>query len=80
MQTTWRLLSFIHEAKPYPIVTHIFSGMSEQEVRGYYQAHLRSDAFLRECTTRGNYQGLFRCRAVVVIERRINNRWVRVGP
>lgn len=53
----------------YPIVEHRFRGDTKQEAEGYYNAHMRSDRFLRECIEHGMFDGSVRCRN--------NMRWVR---
>lgn len=54
----------------YPIVTHIFRGRDREQTLGFYNAHLRADAFLRECE-KGLYAGKVRCR-----NRKISEGWV----
>ena len=48
-------------SRKYAIVEHIFRGETKQEAIGYYNAHLRSDIFLRECTETGLFDGRVRC-------------------
>jgi hypothetical protein len=59
----WRLIVDIYEAKPYPIVTHIFTGKTKVEAIGYYHAHLRSDRFLEGCVQHGR-MGRVKCRTL----------------
>lgn len=40
----------------YPVVRHIFYGKTEKEARGYYDAHLTTDAFMRDCTEKGQWE------------------------
>ena len=62
----WRLIVDIYEegTTAYPVVTHIFNGRTQQEAEGYYEAHLRADAFLRGCAVGGHYEHAFSCYAV----------------
>jgi len=60
------------EAKPYPVVTHVFTGASQKEAQAYYQAHLKTDAFLRGCA--GGQFANFRCENVKRCE-----GWVNIG-
>ncbi len=39
----------------YPVVSHVFYGKTQAEAYGYYTSHLRTDAFLRGCVTRGRW-------------------------
>jgi hypothetical protein len=52
------------EGNPVPVVTHIFHGKSAKQARGFYQAHLKADAFLRGCR-RGHFAD-FKCRNKVL--------------
>ena len=56
-----RLVVDIFEAKPYPVVTHIFNGRTRAEAQSYYDAHLDTDEFLRGCVRAGRYKKLI-CR------------------
>jgi hypothetical protein len=49
----------------YPIVTHLFTGRTPEEARGYHRAHRQSDAFLRQCEDRGVFQDQVRCQTRV---------------
>jgi len=53
----------------YAIVEHRFRGETQEEADSYYQAHMRSDRFLRECIERGQFDGRVQCRNKV--------KWVR---
>lgn len=46
----------------YPVVRHEFVGKTRAEARGYYQAHLGTDAFLRGCVESRRWDGVV-CRA-----------------
>jgi hypothetical protein len=45
----------------YPVVTHVFKGRTQKEARGYYDAHMGTDSFLRDCVKSGKF-GTFKCR------------------
>lgn len=47
----------IYEGGSYPVVTHKFHGQNQDEALRYYQAHLQSDSFLRQCTETGQWTG-----------------------
>lgn len=66
----WTLIVESYEpSHRYPIVVHHFSGDTKQEAEGYYQAHLKSDAFLRQCMATGMFQGKVPCPSRVRWER-----------
>ena len=44
-----------------PVVRHIFYAPTRAKALAYYEAHLKSDAFMRECTVKGNFRGKFKC-------------------
>jgi len=50
----------IYEAKSYPIVRHEFRGKSQAEATRYFNAHMNTDSFLRECVKTGFY-GNMKC-------------------
>lgn len=45
----------------YPVVTHIFKGLTKKEAEGYFKAHMGTDSFLRGCVTKGKF-GQLDCR------------------
>jgi hypothetical protein len=47
----------------YPVVSHIFYGKSENEAKGYYDAHMTTDQFMRDCTKRGRWEQV-ECKAI----------------
>lgn len=52
-------------SRRFPILEHRFSGRTKEEAFGYYQSHLKSDAFLRACEERGVFhagRGDVQCR------------------
>jgi hypothetical protein len=55
----------------YPVVTHLFTGRTPQEARGYHEAHRKTDSFLRQCEDRGMFGQDVRCRA------RVTEGWSR---
>lgn len=62
----FQLIADTYEAgNPLPVVRHIFFGASQQECLSILRAHLDADAFLRECTEQGSYQGAFACRTQI---------------
>ena len=71
----WRIIVDIYEPAgaagwSYPVVTHIFNGMTQAEAEGYYTAHLDTDEFFRDCIEKGAFRGEFRCLTESRIERR----------
>lgn len=62
---SWRLISKIFEPEgvgmDYPVVVHTMYGQSAEEAQGYYDSHMESDSFLRQCVEDGNFEGQFKC-------------------
>lgn len=55
----WAVIHDIYEeGNPIPVVRHIFMGQSQEEALGYYEAHRKTDAFLRSCDDRGRWGGI----------------------
>jgi hypothetical protein len=52
----------------HPVVVHTFVGETRAEATQYHKAHLKTDAFLRDCTRRGRWDG---------ISCRVERRWQR---
>lgn len=52
------------EGNPVPVLTHVFHGKSPEQAKAFYRAHLKSDAFMRDCK-KGHFAN-FRCRNVIV--------------
>lgn len=46
-----------------PIVVHLFNGRTRAEAMSYHDAHLGSDAFLRDCEDKGCFAKSVPCRA-----------------
>jgi hypothetical protein len=61
-----------YEAKPYPVVTHCFQGMTREEAHAYLRAHLGTCSFFRGCAS-GQFAD-FKCENVVRCE-----GWVETG-
>ena len=59
----WSLHIKIYEQPPYPVVEHIFRGRTKREAMGYYESHLKTDSFLRDCVRHERFQGIS-CHAV----------------
>jgi hypothetical protein len=52
----------VHErGKDYPVVRHEFRGETKGQALRFLAAHMRADAFLRQCTKEQRY-GAVRCR------------------
>jgi hypothetical protein len=72
----FRIVSKIfEEGISFPVVTHVFSGMSVDQAQGFYRAHLKSDAFLRGCSA-GKF-GSMRCREEHYAEKWNGQKWSR---
>jgi hypothetical protein len=55
----WRLVVDIYEpggGHDYPIVRHVFAGDTREEAEGYFDAHMKTDAFLRGCVTKQRWR------------------------
>ncbi len=73
MRHTWRLVVDIFEAGiglEYPVVRHVFAGRTKEEAFGYFEAHLGTDEFLRDCESRGQWDG---------VTCSLRTRWVAPG-
>lgn len=53
----------------FPVVVHEFRGRTEKEALAVFRAHMQSDAFLRQCETKGVFQDRVRCRTRAFISR-----------
>lgn len=40
------------------VLQHSFFGATQEEAQGIFQAHMRTDQFLRDCTTSGHWQNV----------------------
>lgn len=71
----FRIVSYVYkEGVDYPVVTHVFLGMTVEEVQGTYRAHQKTDSFLGGCL-RGRF-GEIKCREEHVLQRYSGARWV----
>ena len=48
----------IYERDVYPVVSHIFYGKTAKEAYGYFQAHMKTDEFLRAAVLYQRYKGM----------------------
>lgn len=44
------------------VLTHTFHGTTPEEAVHFYESHLKSDSFLRECVEQGLFQGRVPCK------------------
>lgn len=58
----WAFVVDIYERQPYPVLRHVFYGQTKEEAKGYFESHLKIDAFLRDCVRRGRWTTV-KCRA-----------------
>jgi len=67
----WKIVHHTMENDdPRPIVTHIFYGDTRAEVMHVYEAHRKSDKFIRECDDVEMFDGKVRCHTVKYIEKK----------
>jgi len=52
-----------------PVVTHLFYGDTVEEAEHVYDAHRKSDAFLRQCDDCGIFDNRVGCHSVLHLER-----------
>ena len=45
----------------YPVVRHIFYGESQKEAHGYYESHMKTDEFMRDCVKKKKWKKV-RCK------------------
>lgn len=50
----------------YPVVRHVFPGKTEEEARGYFEAHMTTDAFMRDCVREGRWSDI-KCTPSMVV-------------
>ena len=66
MQAKWALRVDIYEpagaGMGYPVVSHVFYGKTKKEAQGYFDAHMGTDSFMRQCVEKGRFAD-FRCKA-----------------
>lgn len=79
---THRIFSRIYEpdgvGDAYPVVDHIFNGRSFKEAQGYYNAHLKSDAFFSGCVEKQCFDSSVKCIEQHRYEVRDGDRWSHV--
>lgn len=74
----FRIVSRIFETGiPFPVVVHAFNGTSLEQAQAFYQAHMKSDAFLSLCVKGGSFRGT-KCREEHVAEKWDGRTWRRV--
>ena len=59
----WRIVHQTFEESvgdSYPVLEHIFYGKTRKEALRYYQSHLKSDEFFRDCELRKKWNNV-RC-------------------
>lgn len=54
---------------PRPVVTHLFHGDTPEEAMAVYEAHRKTDAFLRACDSKGSFEGRVTCHSAAHLER-----------
>jgi len=62
----WAYTVDIYEAlvgDDYPVVQHTFYGRTRAEALHYFQSHMVTDAFMRDCVNTGRWEQVT-CRAV----------------
>lgn len=64
------------EGETDPVVVHELYGSTPEEARGVFQAHMKSDAFLRDCIKRGLFAGRILCRNEVQMKDSVDRRTV----
>ena len=57
----WALHQYIFEqsvGENYPVVEHVFYGRTKAECEKYYQAHMKSDRFMRSCVQNNRFNSV----------------------
>ena len=62
----------------YPVVEHIFRGETLEEALSYYDAHLTTDEFFRDCTETGTFRDEFSCPSQTWAEKLTLFGWKRM--
>ena len=56
----WKLVVDIYEPAgvgwDYPVVRHEFFGKTQAEAEGYFNSHMKTDVFMRDCVTRQRWE------------------------
>lgn len=56
MKKRWRIVQDIYEENdPEPVLTHCFYGETSEKAQHIYQAHMQTDAFMRNCVLRQRF-------------------------
>jgi hypothetical protein len=71
------VVKHFEDAHPYPVVEHRFRGKTRKEAEHFYESHLASDRFMRDCVKKtvgpglreGMFDGRVHCRSVLSWER-----------
>lgn len=42
----------------YPVVAHVFYGLTKAEAEGYFKSHCKTDVFLRDCVNKKRWDGV----------------------
>lgn len=73
---TWRIVQHIFEGEESaPTLTHIFYGETRERALAVYNAHMKTDSFMRACTIERQFRD-FRCHARSHFEHLVNGNWV----
>jgi hypothetical protein len=71
----FRVVSYIYEeGADYPVVTHVFCGMTAEQAQRTYRAHQKTDAFLRGCIA-GRF-GEMKCKEEHKLQRWSGASWI----
>ena len=57
----WKLVVDIYELESttaYPVLRHVFYGVTKEEAEGTFGAHMKTDAFLRGCVQKQRWDGV----------------------
>ena len=76
MPPSYRIISRVFESgAKYPAVVHTFYGSSLDQATRIFRAHMKSDAFLRDCIKKNTFAD-FSCREEHSCERLDGSVWV----
>lgn len=56
------VVDIFERSQPFPILTHLFRGRTQQQAEGYFRSHMTTDRFLSDCVTHGRWKDV-ECRA-----------------
>ena len=75
---SWRIVQNIYEnEETEPTLTHVFYGETQERAQQVFDAHMKTDAFMRGCVTNDRFRD-FACHAQNHFERFISGEWVHV--